>query len=152
MAQFTLNIPDELLPALAAEFSIVQGSTTATTADEYFAASVVETVRQRAELYKVGPYFVGVVEPRFLVDGRGNPAYTGPDAIPYVVVYPETTTVTTEVTDPDTGEVTQETNDVAWADGDQWTDPVTDVVYEYSVDEEGNGSWGPPTPADEEVV
>jgi len=133
MAQFTLDIPDELLPALAAEFSIVQGSTTATTAEEYFAASVVETVRQRAELYKVGPYFVGVVEPRFLVDGRGNPAYTGPDAIPYVVVYP---------TDND---------GVAWADGDQWTDPLTDVVYEYSVDEEGNGSWGPPTPAEEEV-
>ena len=55
MAQFTLDIPDELLPALAAEFSLVQGSTAATTAEEYFAASVVETVRQRAELYKVGP-------------------------------------------------------------------------------------------------
>ena len=149
---FTISIPDELLPALAAEFSTVQGSTSAETAEEYFAASVVETVRQRAELYEVGPYFVGAVEPRFLADGRGNPAYTGPDAIPYVVVYPETTTVTTEVTDPDTGEVTQETNDVAWTNGDQWTDPVTDVVYEYSVDEDGNGSWGPPTPAEEEVV
>ena len=126
MAQFTLNIPDELLPALAAEFSTVQGSTTATTAEEYFAASVVETVRQRAELYKVGPYFAGVVEPRFLVDGRGNPNYTGPDAIPYVVVYP---------TDND---------GVEWTDGDQWTDPLTDVVYEFSVDEDGNGSWNLP--------
>ena len=142
---FTISIPDELLPALAAEFSIVQGSTSAATAEEYFAASVVETVRQRAELYEVGPYFVGAVEPRFLADGRGNPAYTGPDAIPYVVVYPANNGVTV---DPDTGEETV----VEWADGDQWTDPVTDVVYEYSVDEDGNGSWGPPTPADEEVV
>ena len=142
---FTVSIPDELLPALAAEFSIVQGSTSAATAEEYFAASVIETVRQRAELYEVGPYFVGAVEPRFLADGRGNPAYTGPDAIPYVVVYPANNGVTV---DPDTGEETV----VEWADGDQWTDPVTDVVYEYSVDEEGNGSWGPPTPAEEEVV
>jgi hypothetical protein len=123
MAQFTLNIPDELLSALAAEFSIVQGSTAATTAEEYFAASVVETVRQRAELYKVGPYFVGAVEPRFLVDGRGNPAYTGPDAIPYVVVYP---------TDND---------GVDWVNGDQWTDPVTDIVYEFT-----DGVWAEPQP------
>lgn len=123
MAQFTLDIPDELLPALAAEFSLVQGSTTATTAEEYFAASVVETVRQRAELYKVGPYFVGAVEPRFLVDGRGNPAYTGPDAIPYVVVYPTA-------------------NDgVDWVNGDQWTDPVTDIVYEFT-----DGVWAEPQP------
>ena len=142
---FTISIPDELLPALVAEFSTVQGSTSAETAEEYFAASVVETVRQRAELYEVGPYFVGAVEPRFLADGRGNPAYTGPDAIPYVVVYPANNGVTV---DPDTGEETV----VEWADGDQWTDPVTDVVYEYSVDEDGNGSWGPPTPAEEEVV
>jgi len=142
---FTISIPDELLPALAAEFSTVEGSTSAGTAEEYFAASVVETVRQRAELYEVGPYFVGAVEPRFLADGRGNPAYTGPDAIPYVVVYPANNGVTV---DPDTGEETV----IEWADGDQWTDPVTDVVYEYSVDEDGNGSWGPPTPADEEVA
>jgi len=128
MAQFQIDIPDELLPALAAEFSTVQGSTTATTAEDYFAASVVETVRQRAELYKVGPYFAGVVEPRFLIDGRGNPNYTGPDAIPYVVVYP---------TDND---------GVEWTDGDQWTDPLTEIVYEYSVDDDGNGSWGAPAP------
>ena len=48
MAQFTIDIPDELLPALVAEFALVQGSTTATTPEEYFAGSVVETVRQRA--------------------------------------------------------------------------------------------------------
>lgn len=83
MATFQLTVPDELLPALAAEFAIVSsaGATEATTAEEYFAASVVETVRQRAEIYKVGPYFVGAVEPRFLADGSPNPAYTGPDAI-----------------------------------------------------------------------
>lgn len=71
MAQFTVDIPDELLPALAAEFSIVStaGGTEAATAEEYFAASVVETVRQRAELYKVGPYFVGPQAPQFNADG-----------------------------------------------------------------------------------
>jgi hypothetical protein len=69
MAQFTIDIPDELLPALAAEFLLVQGSTEATTAEEYFAGSVVETVRQRAEIYKVGPYYVGPVDPQFNADG-----------------------------------------------------------------------------------
>jgi hypothetical protein len=80
MAQFTLDIPDELLPALAAEFSLVQGSTAATTAEEYFAASVVETVRQRAELYKVGPYFVGPVDPQFRADGKPFD-YVDPDPV-----------------------------------------------------------------------
>ena len=69
MAQFTIDIPDELLPALVAEFVLVQGSTTATTPEEYFAGSVVETVRQRAEIYKVGPYYVGPVDPQFNADG-----------------------------------------------------------------------------------
>ena len=71
MAQFSLTIPDELLPALVAEFSIVSGAggTEAATPEEYFAASVVETVRQRAEIYKVGPYFVGPVAPQFNADG-----------------------------------------------------------------------------------
>ena len=66
---FTLTVPDELLPALVAEFSLVQGSTTATSPEEYFTASVIETVRQRAELYKVGPYFTGAVNPQFRQDG-----------------------------------------------------------------------------------
>ena len=69
MAQFTIDIPDELLPALVAEFSLVQGSTPATSPEDYFAASVVETVRQRAELYQVGPYYVGPVDPQFQADG-----------------------------------------------------------------------------------
>lgn len=71
MAQFSLIIPDELLPALAAEFSIVSaaGGTEATTPEEYFAGSVVEIVRQRAEIYKVGPYYVGPVDPQFNADG-----------------------------------------------------------------------------------
>jgi hypothetical protein len=81
MAQFTLELPDELLPALVAEFSLVKDFTEAETPEEYFAASVVETVRQRAELYKVGPYFEGAVEPKFLADGMPNPAYQGADAI-----------------------------------------------------------------------
>ena len=69
MAQFTIDIPDELLPALVVEFSLVQGSTTATTPEEYFQASVVETVRQRAEIYKVGPYYTGPTPPQFNADG-----------------------------------------------------------------------------------
>lgn len=83
MATFSLTVPDELLPALQAEFLIVSaaGATQATTAEEYFAASVVETVRQRAEIYKVGPYFEGPVEPKFLADGSPNPAYQGDNAI-----------------------------------------------------------------------
>jgi hypothetical protein len=77
MAQFTVTIPDNLLPALAAEFYIVStaGGTTATTAEEYFAASVVETVRQRAEVYRVGPYYVGPIPPQFNADGT---PYTPP--------------------------------------------------------------------------
>jgi hypothetical protein len=70
MAQFTVDIPDELLPALAAEFLLTQGSTPATTPEEYFAASVVEIVRQRAEIYKVGPYYIGPVNPQFRADGK----------------------------------------------------------------------------------
>lgn len=69
MAQFTIDVPDELLPALVAEFSLVQGSTTATTPEEYFAGSVIETIRQRAEIYQVGPYYRGAVNPQFNADG-----------------------------------------------------------------------------------
>ena len=134
MQTFTINIPDELIPAIQAEYLAVStgGGTSASSAAEYFEASVIESVRQRADIYQVGNYHPGVVtvQPRFLADGRGNPAYTGADALPYVV----------------------DNDGVAWTNGDQWTDPVTDVVYEYSVDEDGNGSWGPPTPAEEEVV
>lgn len=69
MASFQIDIPNELLPALAAEFLLVQGSTAAATPEEYFTASVIETVRQRAEIYKVGPYYVGPVDPQFNADG-----------------------------------------------------------------------------------
>ncbi len=146
MAQFTIEIPDELLPAIEAEYLAVSngGGTAATSAAEYFQGSIQESVRQRAELYGVGSYHQGVVtiQPRFLVDGRGNPDYTGADALPYVVVYPANNGVTTDA-------VTGEETVVPWADGDQWTDPVTSTVYEYSVDEEGNGTWAPLAPAEE---
>lgn len=71
MAQFTVDIPDNLLPALVVEYSIVSsaGGTTAATPEEYFEASVVETVRQRAEIYKVGPYYVGSTPPVWNADG-----------------------------------------------------------------------------------
>jgi hypothetical protein len=83
MAQFTLTISDELTPALMAEWLIMinAGATPATSPEEYFAAGVVETIRQRCEQYEVGPYFKGIAQPRFLQNGMPNPEYTGPDAI-----------------------------------------------------------------------
>jgi hypothetical protein len=69
MAQFTIEVPDELLAAVAVEFRLVQGSTDATTPEEYFLASIVETVRQRAEAYKVGPYYIGPILPAWNADG-----------------------------------------------------------------------------------
>ena len=77
MAQFSFELPDELIPALIAEYWIVSvaGDTSATSPEEYFKESIIETVRQRAKEYKVGPYFEGVVQPRFLVDGTPNPDY-----------------------------------------------------------------------------
>lgn len=88
MAQFTIEIPDQLLPALVVEFGLVQGSTDATTPEEYFQASIVETVRQRAEAYKVGPYYVGPVDPQFNADGTPYVAPVPPldnDTTPPVV-------------------------------------------------------------------
>ena len=71
MAQFTIEVPDAYLPALTAEFNVMQASHAhpATTPEEYFEASIIETIRQRAEMYKVGPYYEGPVNPRFNADG-----------------------------------------------------------------------------------
>ena len=66
MAQFTVDIPDELLPGLVAELSTIPN---APTPEEYFQASAVELIRQRCEAYAVGPYYVGAVPPRFNQDG-----------------------------------------------------------------------------------
>ena len=93
MAQFTIEIPDQLLPALVVEFGLVQGSTDAATPEEYFQASIVETVRQRAEAYKVGPYYVGPIPPQFNADGtpyvapvvEDEPALETNDTTPPVV-------------------------------------------------------------------
>ena len=137
---YTITIPDNLVPGIVATAS-VEGKTAEQVIGEY----AVAVANKACQDLKVGPYYVGPSVPRLIEDGRGNPAYTGPDAIPYVVVYPANNSVTI---DPDTGEETV----VEWTNNDQWTDPVTSIVYEYSVDEDGNGSWGPPTPAEEEVV
>ena len=71
MAFFTVEVPDELLPALVAEFHVVSSAngTQAATPEEYFSASVIEIIRQRAEVYKVGPYYEGPVAPQFNADG-----------------------------------------------------------------------------------
>ena len=86
MAQFTIDIPDELLPALVVEFSLVQGSVPATTPEEYFAASIVETVRQRAEIYKVGPYYFGPIDPTYNADGTPYGATPEPPLVEEEVV------------------------------------------------------------------
>jgi hypothetical protein len=79
----SFDLPDELLPALLAEFLIVStgDGTDAESPEEYFVASIINTVDQRARIYEVGPHFTGAKEPRFLADGMPNPDYTGPDAI-----------------------------------------------------------------------
>jgi hypothetical protein len=84
MAQFVVDIPDELLPALVVEFSLVQGSIAATTLEEYFSASIVETVRQRAEIYKVGPYYIGPTPPQFNADGTPYAPVTEDELAPEI--------------------------------------------------------------------
>lgn len=74
MAQFTVDIPDELLPGLVAKLSTISN---APTLDEYFAASAVELMRQCCKVYKVGPYYVGAILPQFNADGK---PYTSPES------------------------------------------------------------------------
>lgn len=66
MAQFTVDLPNELLPGLTAELSTMPD---APTPEEYFQASAVELLRQRCEAYKVGPYYTGPTPPQFNADG-----------------------------------------------------------------------------------
>jgi hypothetical protein len=66
MAVFTVEIPDELLPGLVAELNTMPPGTDP---EEYFATSAVELLRQRCEIYKVGPYYEGAVNPVFNQDG-----------------------------------------------------------------------------------
>jgi hypothetical protein len=79
----SFELPDQLLPALLAEYLIVStgDGTDAESPEEYFVASIINTVDQRARIYEVGPHFTGAKEPRFLQNGMPNPDYTGPDAI-----------------------------------------------------------------------
>lgn len=73
MASFTLTIPDELLPAVVAEFNWMKLKASDqfpfTTPEEYLQASVVEVLRQRCRDYKVGQFYVGVTPPLFNPDG-----------------------------------------------------------------------------------
>jgi hypothetical protein len=67
----TIDIPDELLPGLVAEFSVLHqaGNTDYATPEEYLQASAVELLRQRCEQHRVGPYYVGPVPPQFNANG-----------------------------------------------------------------------------------
>lgn len=83
MAQFTVDIPDELLPGLVAELNTIPN---APTPEEYFQASAVELIRQRCEAYAVGPYYVGAIPPQFNQDGTpyvppAPPAPEGEDTV-----------------------------------------------------------------------
>ena len=89
MAQFTLDVPDELLPGLVAEISTLQDKVTP---EEYFQASAVELLRQRCAVYKVGPYYVGLTPPQFNQDGTPYVAPAQAD---------ETAPVEEVVTEPD---------------------------------------------------
>lgn len=73
MAQFTVEIPDELLPGLVAEYSLVSGQFPSPEA--YFIASAIEMVRQRCQIHSVGPFYVGSTPPKFNADGS---PYTAP--------------------------------------------------------------------------
>jgi hypothetical protein len=136
---YTVTIPDNLVPGIVGTAS-VEGKSP----EQVIADYAVAVANKACQDLKVGPYYVGPSVPRLIEDGRGNPAYTGPDAIPYVVIYPPNNVTV----DPDTGEETV----VEWVDGDEWTDPVTEILYHYSVDEDGNAAWNIGPAPEEEVV
>lgn len=81
MALFTVDLPNELLPGLVAELSTMPD---APTPEEYFQSSAIELLRQRCEVYKVGPYYTGPTPPQFNADGT-------PYVAEEVEVWPEVT-------------------------------------------------------------
>jgi hypothetical protein len=109
-----INIPEELLPAIRAEFLLSMGTDSNISIENYFEKSIIEFIRNRAEIYKVGPYYSGTIQPRFLKDGRGNPQYKGDDPVTYYVEYP------------------QDNSGSPWKDGDLWTDENTNITYKYT--------------------
>jgi hypothetical protein len=52
--------------------------------EEYFSASIVETVRQRAEIYKVGPSYIGPTPPQFNADGTPYAPVTEDELTPEI--------------------------------------------------------------------
>lgn len=64
MAQFTIDIPDELVPGIIATAYAEQKQPEDVVA-EYALALCIKT----AQDLKVGPYYVGPVPPRFNADG-----------------------------------------------------------------------------------
>lgn len=109
-----VTIPEELVPAIKAEYLIAMGTYSNISIHDYFERSIIEFIRQRAEIYKVGPYYDGPTQPRFLQDGRGNPLYTGENPAPYYVEYPS------------------DNYGRPWVNGDTWTDPYTNITYQYN--------------------
>jgi hypothetical protein len=107
-------IPEELIPAIRAEYLLSTGNNYNISIEDYFKRSIIEFIRQRSEIYQIGPYYHGLVQPRFLQDGRGNPLYTGENPAPYYVEYPS------------------DNFGNPWVDGNKWTDPYTNITYQYN--------------------
>lgn len=92
MATFTLTIPDELLPGLAAEFHLltIAGNSDYATPEAYLQASAVELIRQRCQQYRVGPYWVPAAPPVFNADGTPYGVPPAPTELGQEWTHPET--------------------------------------------------------------
>jgi hypothetical protein len=64
MAEFTITIADELAPGIVATAAL-EGKTPEEVVNEYAAALATKTCQD----LKVGPFFVGPIQPQFNADG-----------------------------------------------------------------------------------
>lgn len=65
-----IEIPPELLPALRVELGIMQAAgASIASVEEYMQIAANELLRQRCEIYKVGPYYSGPSMPQYNADG-----------------------------------------------------------------------------------
>jgi hypothetical protein len=76
MAFFTIEVPDELAPGVIAT-AVLQGKDPEEVVQEYAIALATQTCQDM----KVGPYYVGPINPQFNADGT---PYTAPVEEPEV--------------------------------------------------------------------
>lgn len=74
MASFTITIPDELAPGIAAT-AYLEGKTPETVVGEYAIAVATKACQD----LKVGPYYFGPIPPQFNADGTPYVAPAAPD-------------------------------------------------------------------------